>query len=48
LPSFLVGDDIREGRIIPILEEETTASTFAYAVYPESRHLSPKVRATID
>ncbi len=48
LPTFLIGDDIRAGRLVPVLTEFTGKSTELYAVYPESRHLSPKVRALID
>ncbi|MBW2716320.1 MAG: hypothetical protein JRD03_09600 [Deltaproteobacteria bacterium] len=51
LPTYLVGDDLRAGRLVPLLLEhmdleDSTAGL--YAVYPASRHLSPKVRAMID
>jgi DNA-binding transcriptional LysR family regulator len=48
LPSFLVGDDVRAGRLVQLLVEHLDNQMDAYAVYPESRHLSPKVRAMID
>ncbi len=48
LPTFLIGDDIRAGRFVPLLVEFTDIETDVFAVYPESRHLSPKVRAMID
>ena len=48
LPTFITGDDIRSGRLVPLLTEFTGAAVDLYAVYPESRHLSPKVRALID
>ncbi len=48
LPSFLLADDLRAGRLVPVLPEETTRTSAVFAVYPESRHLSPKVRAMID
>jgi DNA-binding transcriptional LysR family regulator len=48
LPSFLVGDDIRAGRLVQLLVDFVDQETDLYAVYPESRHLSPKVRALID
>ena len=48
LPSFLVGDDIRAGRLVPLLVDHLDARSDVYAVYPASRHLSPKVRAMID
>lgn len=47
-PTFIVGDDLRAGRLVPLLEEWTDADTGIYAVYPHSRHLSPKVRAVVD
>jgi len=48
LPTFITADDIRAGRLVPVLPEETTRTSAVYTVYPESRHLSPKVRAMID
>jgi DNA-binding transcriptional LysR family regulator len=48
LPTFLIGDDIRAGRLVPLLVDFVDTQTDLYAVYPESRHLSPKVRALID
>lgn len=48
LPTFLVADDLRTGRLVSILAQDLDAVGGAFAVYPESRHLSPKVRALID
>jgi len=48
LPSFLVADDVRAGRLIPLLTRHTQHETNLLAVYPASRHVSPKVRAMID
>jgi DNA-binding transcriptional LysR family regulator len=48
LPSFLVADDIRSGCLTPLLPEHPGLEGSVYAVYPESRHISPKVRAMID
>ena len=48
VPTFLAGPAILTGRLEPILEDDTPQRTSAYAVYPASRHLSPKVRAMID
>lgn len=48
LPTFLIGDDLRAGRLVPLLVEFSDNVTDVFAVYPESRHLSPKVRAMID
>jgi DNA-binding transcriptional LysR family regulator len=48
LPTYLLGDDLRAGRLVPLLLDHTHPGTWLYAVYPENRHLSPKVRALID
>ncbi len=46
---FLVGDDIRAGRMVPLLTEfDERAESNLYAVYPPGRHLSPNIRAFID
>jgi DNA-binding transcriptional LysR family regulator len=48
LPTYLIADDVRAGRLIPVLSAQTSPESALFAVYPESRHLSPKVRALID
>ena len=48
LPSFLVGEDIRAGRLVRILAEHVDGDGAAWALYPASRHPAPKVRALID
>ena len=48
LPTFIIGDDIAAGRLELLLEDHVPQLHSAYAVYPASRHLSPKVRAMID
>ena len=48
LPSFFLGDDIRAGRLIPLLEGFIAQDVSLHAVYPHGRHLSPKVRAFVD
>ncbi len=48
LPTFLLADDIHAGRLIPILTRHTQHETNLLALYPESRHVSSKVRAMID
>lgn len=47
-PDFIVGPDVRAGRLVPILRgfEPTTANI--YVVYPSRRNLSAKVRAFAD
>jgi DNA-binding transcriptional LysR family regulator len=48
LPTYLVGDDLRAGRLVRILPDALELEASLFAVYPHSRHLSPKVRALID
>ncbi|CAA7623234.1 LysR family transcriptional regulator [Magnetospirillum sp. SS-4] len=48
LPTFFVGDDIRAGRLVPVLEEFVPLDVALHAVYPHNRHLSPKVRAFVN
>ncbi len=47
-PTFLVGQDIREGRLVPLLQNYRTLEVALHVVYPQRRHLSPKVRAFVD
>ncbi|MGI9452007.1 MAG: LysR family transcriptional regulator [Geminicoccaceae bacterium] len=52
LPTWLVGNDIAEGRLEAAFEDYTVSPTALdtgiYAVFPYNRHLSPKVRACVD
>jgi DNA-binding transcriptional LysR family regulator len=48
LPTYLVGEDLRAGRLVPILPDELVLEASAFAVYPASRTPSPKVRALVD
>lgn len=48
LPTYLVGDDLGAGRLLQILPGRLELEASAFAVYPQSRHASPKVRALID
>ena len=48
LPSYVVEEDLRCGRLSALLTEYQTAPSNIYALYPQSRHRSPKVRAFID
>jgi DNA-binding transcriptional LysR family regulator len=47
-PSFVVGADIRAGRLKAVLTEYRALEVSIYAVYPQRKHLSPKVRAFVD
>ena len=48
LPSFFVGRDLRAGKLVTVLEDFIPRDIGLHAVYPHSRHLSPKVRAFVD
>ncbi|CAA7611785.1 Transcriptional regulator [Candidatus Terasakiella magnetica] len=48
LPTFFLGDDLRAGRLVPLLGRFIPHDVSLNAVYPHARHLSPKVRAFVD
>ena len=48
LATFLVGRDVKAGRLVPLLTEYTHDQSSLLAVYPHRRHLSQKVRAFVD
>jgi DNA-binding transcriptional LysR family regulator len=47
-PTFVVGEDIKAGRLQVVLQEYAAMELSIYAVYPQRRHLSPKVRAFVE
>lgn len=47
-PDFMVGSDVRAGRLVPLLREFKAPPTNIYFAYPSRRHLSAKVRAFAD
>ena len=47
-PTFIAGEAIAGGTLVPILSDYHWPLTPAYAVYPATRHLSYRVRAFID
>lgn len=48
LPSFIVGSDLQAGTLVTVLDQYVAQNLSLNAVYPHSRHLSPKVRAFVD
>jgi len=48
LPTFVAGDDLRAGRLVQILPKQLALVIDAFALHPQSRHPTPKVRALID
>jgi DNA-binding transcriptional LysR family regulator len=47
-PTFLIGADLRAGRLVPLLPAFHLPDIDVLAVYPSRRHLSAKVRVMID
>lgn len=47
-PTFVVGRDIQAGRLVPLLGKYQALEISIFLVYPQRRHLSPKVRAFVD
>jgi DNA-binding transcriptional LysR family regulator len=48
LNSYIVGADLREGRLVRLLEGYEAKELSVYAVFPQRRFLAPKVRVFID
>ncbi|TNF34621.1 MAG: LysR family transcriptional regulator [Gammaproteobacteria bacterium] len=47
-PTFIVGADIQSGRLQKVLPAYRFQEFSIYAIYPQRRHLSPKVRAFVE
>jgi DNA-binding transcriptional LysR family regulator len=47
-PEFILGPDLKAGRLVPILTSYLAPLGPIYAVYPSRRYLSAKVRAFVD
>ncbi|MCF6345328.1 MAG: LysR family transcriptional regulator [Thiomicrorhabdus sp.] len=48
LPSFISYKALESGALVPILPEYSRANLNAYVIYPQTRHLSQRVRALVD
>ncbi|MBS0423620.1 MAG: LysR family transcriptional regulator [Proteobacteria bacterium] len=48
LPAFIVYREIERGALVPILTGYRYTQLAAYAIYPQTRHLSQRVRAFVD
>src|SRR4051812_35436321 len=48
LPTFIAGADLQAGSLRSILTDYTAPEISVYAIYPQTRHLSVKVRVFID
>lgn len=47
-PSFIVHEALRSGELVELLDGYRAPPLHAYAVYPQTRHLSQRVRAFVD
>jgi DNA-binding transcriptional LysR family regulator len=48
-PDFICYEAIRSGQLIPILSNYARKDSInAYAIYPQTRHLSKRVRRLVD
>jgi len=48
LPLFLLGERLEEGRLVTLFDDWSTLEVVVHAVFPETRHLPPKLRAFLD
>lgn len=48
MPAFIVYREIEAGALVTILDEYTKWEIDAYAIYPQTRHLSQRVRTFVD
>jgi DNA-binding transcriptional LysR family regulator len=48
LPTFYVGDALREGKLVRVLEQAKLPELGVYLVYPDRRNLLPKLKALLD
>lgn len=46
--TFVVGDDLKSGRLVPILQDFTVQNSWFFAVVPHRRHVPLKSRVFID
>lgn len=47
-PTYLIGEDLRQGRLVPLLPGYRMSDIDVLAIYPSRRHLSTKVRVMVD
>ena len=48
LPTFIIGDDLRAGKLVRLLPDYRPPEQGLHALYPPGRHLSAKVRSFAD
>ncbi|PTQ71537.1 LysR family transcriptional regulator [Pseudomonas sp. GV071] len=48
LPDYYVQEHLHTGALVSLLEKHQAPNTAVWALYPQQRHLSPKVRQLVD
>lgn len=48
MPTWLVGDHLRAGRLVQVLEDYAGAEMPIHVVWPKSRYMQPKLRSAVD
>ena len=48
LPTFIIGEDLRSGRLQQVLLDYHPPKIGIYALYPVNRHLSAKVKVWME
>lgn len=48
LPDYYVLEHLRSGALLSLLDNQQPPNTAVWALYPQQRHLSPKVRQLVD
>lgn len=48
MPTWLVGDDLERGTLVPVLDDYAGGEMPIHVVWPKSNYLQPKVRAVIE
>ena len=48
VPTFIVSQDLRAGRLVRLLPDFPPPEQALHALYPPGRHLSAKVRSFVD
>jgi DNA-binding transcriptional LysR family regulator len=48
VPTFIAYKEIESGALVPLLNEYSSSQFNAYAIYPQTRHLSQRVRTFVD
>lgn len=46
--SYMVAEQIRQGRLVPVLADVTPPAVPVHLIFPQSRMLAPKLRAFVD